>query len=124
MQDGVELGVYLKDAMEAAGKPFAELPPEQISAALREYEIVRSHRVAHIVGKSGFIGTMFLLTGFLVTFTDSVSCLSSSSLSLGLYMLCLHHVAVRPSHFSQGWWDAKSTDITTNADAHVYTIIL
>lgn len=55
----MELGVYLREAMEAAGKPFAELSPEQIASTLREYEIARSHRVAHIVGKSGMIGNIF-----------------------------------------------------------------
>ncbi len=67
VQDGVELGVYIREAMEEAGKPFGELSPEQITAALRKYEIERSHRVAHIVGKSGNIGSMFMLMGYLVS---------------------------------------------------------
>ena len=66
MQDGVELGVYIKEAMEAAGKPFQELSPEQIAAALRSYEIARSHRVAHIVAKSGMMGNIFMYMGYLV----------------------------------------------------------
>ena len=53
--------------MEEAEKPFGKMNPEQISAALRKYEIARSHRVAHIVGKSGKIGSMFMLMGYLVS---------------------------------------------------------
>ena len=66
LQDGVELGIFIKEAMQSAGKPFGELTPEQIGAALREYEMMRSHRVCHIIGKSGFIGNLFLFMGFLV----------------------------------------------------------
>ena len=66
-QDGVELGVYMKEAIEAAGKPFQELSPEEIGAALRKYEIQRSHRVAHIVGKSGMMGNLFMVMGYLVS---------------------------------------------------------
>jgi hypothetical protein len=66
LQDGVELGVYIKEAMEAAGKPFEQLSPEQIAAALRSYEVLRSHRVAHIIAKSGFTGNIFLIAGYLV----------------------------------------------------------
>lgn len=76
LQDGVELGIYIKDAMEAAGKGFADLSPEQIAAALREYEIARSHRVAHIISKSGFIGNIFLFIGLLVGVIWPLSCLS------------------------------------------------
>ena len=65
-QDGVELGVYIREAIEEAGKPFGELSPEQIGAALRKYEVARSHRVAHIVDKSGKIGSMFMIMGYLV----------------------------------------------------------
>ena len=67
LQDGVELGIFIKEAMQSAGKPFGELSPEQIGAALREYEMLRSHRVCHIIGKSGFIGNLFLFMGFLVS---------------------------------------------------------
>ena len=74
LQDGVELGIYIKEAMEAAGKGFAELSPEQIAAALREYEIARSHRVAHIISKSGFIGNIFLFVGLLVGVIQPLSC--------------------------------------------------
>lgn len=66
MQDGVELGVYIREAMEAAGKPFQAMSPEQIAAALRSYEIDRSHRVAHIVAKSGMMGNIFMYMGYLV----------------------------------------------------------
>ena len=59
--------MYIREAMEEAGKPFGKMNPEQISAALRKYEIARSHRVAHIVGKSGKIGSMFMLMGYLVS---------------------------------------------------------
>ena len=59
--------MYIREAMEEAGKPFGELSPEQVSAALRKYEIERSHRVAHMVGKSGNIGSMFMLMGYLVS---------------------------------------------------------
>ncbi len=74
LQDGVELGIYIKEAMEAAGKGFAELSPEQIAAALREYEIARSHRVAHIISKSGFIGNIFLFVGLLVGVIQPLYC--------------------------------------------------
>lgn len=53
--------------MESAGKPFHELTPTQIGAALRDYEMLRSHRVCHIISKSGFIGNLFLFMGFLVS---------------------------------------------------------
>ena len=66
-QDGVELGVYIREAMEAVGKPFAELSPEELAAALRTYETERSHRVAHIVAKSGKMGSMFMIMGYLVS---------------------------------------------------------
>ncbi|CAK0785686.1 hypothetical protein CVIRNUC_008897 [Coccomyxa viridis] len=65
IEDGVELGVYMKEAIEAAGKPFKELSPEEVGAALRKYEIHRSHRVAHIVGKSGMMGNIFMVMGYL-----------------------------------------------------------
>ena len=63
----MELGVYMKEAIEAAGKPFQELSPEKVGAALRKYEIHRSHRVAHIVGKSGMMGNIFMVMGYLVS---------------------------------------------------------
>ena len=66
-QDGVELGVYIKEAMEAAGKPFGELSPGDIAAALRKYETGRSHRVFHIIDKSSKFGTMFLVISILVS---------------------------------------------------------
>ncbi len=80
LQDGVELGVYIREAMEEAGKPFGELSPEQIGAALREYEVARSHRVAHIVGKSGKIGSMFMLMGYLVRPLTHVTVLTWSAI--------------------------------------------
>lgn len=63
----MELGVYIREAMEEAGKPFGELSPEQVGAVLRKYETARSHRVAHIVGKSGMMGNMFMIMGYLVS---------------------------------------------------------
>lgn len=63
----MELGIFIKDAMQSAGKPFAELSPGEIGQALREYEVLRSHRVSHIIAKSGFIGNLFLFMGFLVS---------------------------------------------------------
>ena len=72
-QDGVELGVYIKEAMEAAGKPFGELSPGDIAAALRNYETGRSHRVFHIIDKSSKFGTMFLVISILVSTSQSVS---------------------------------------------------
>ncbi len=68
LQDGVELGIFIREAMESAGKPFHELTPTEIGAALRDYEMLRSHRVCHIISKSGFIGNLFLFMGFLVSF--------------------------------------------------------
>ncbi|CAK0785685.1 hypothetical protein CVIRNUC_008896 [Coccomyxa viridis] len=65
IEDGVELGVYIKEAMEAAGKPFGELSPGDIAAALRNYETGRSHRVFHIIDKSSKFGTMFLVISIL-----------------------------------------------------------
>ncbi|CAL5228140.1 g11219 [Coccomyxa viridis] len=65
IEDGVELGIFIGEAMESAGKPFHELTPTQIGAALRDYEMLRSHRVCHIISKSGFIGNLFLFMGFL-----------------------------------------------------------
>ena len=62
----MELGIFIKEAMHAAGKPFRELSPEQLGAALRDYEVLRSHRVSHIIAKSGFMGNLFLFMGFLV----------------------------------------------------------
>ncbi len=59
MQSGVELAVFLKEAMRAAGGvPFAELPPEALCAALRKYETVRSERVAFVINKSRYIGSL------------------------------------------------------------------
>ena len=52
-QSGVELAVYIKRAMESAGVTnLAQLPTADIHAALREYEILRSHRVSFIIKKS------------------------------------------------------------------------
>ena len=75
LQDGVELGVFLKEAMEEAGKPFGELTPVQIAAVLRKYETARSHRVAQIIAASTRTGNMFRRAGFLVrgTVTTSVT---------------------------------------------------
>ena len=62
----MELGVAMKRAMEEAGKPFQDLSPGQIAAALRRFEVLRSHRVAHIINKSQFMALFFWATGFLV----------------------------------------------------------
>ena len=59
--------MFMKEAIEAAGRPFKELSPEEVGAALRKYEIHRSHRVAHIVGKSGMMGNIFMYMGYLVS---------------------------------------------------------
>lgn len=59
--------MYIKEAIEAAGKPFRELSPEEVGGALRKYEIHRSYRVAHIVGKSGYTGNIFMIMGYLVS---------------------------------------------------------
>ena len=59
--------MYIKEAMEAAGKPFGELSPGDITAALRKYETGRSHRVFHIIDKSSKFGTMFLVISILVS---------------------------------------------------------
>ncbi|KAK9908124.1 hypothetical protein WJX75_002954 [Coccomyxa subellipsoidea] len=57
LESGVELGVFMKEAMQAAGGvPFAKLAPEAICAALRKYETVRSERVALIIKKSAWVG--------------------------------------------------------------------
>lgn len=68
LQDAVELGVFIKEAMLSAGKPFAQLSTGEISVALRRYEILRSDRVAHIIDKSRNLGLLFWATGFLVSY--------------------------------------------------------
>ena len=66
-QSGVELGVFVKEAMkEAGGVPFAQLPSEALCKALRKYETVRSHRVDHIITKSRNFGASFRKPGLLV----------------------------------------------------------
>ncbi|CAK0785681.1 hypothetical protein CVIRNUC_008892 [Coccomyxa viridis] len=65
VEDGVELGVFFREAMEEAGKPFGELTPAQIAAVLRKYETARSHRVAQIIAASTKTGNMFRRAGFL-----------------------------------------------------------
>jgi 2-polyprenyl-6-methoxyphenol hydroxylase-like FAD-dependent oxidoreductase len=65
----VELGVALKRALQkAGGVPFSQLPPEAIAAALRDYEILRSHRVADIINRSKNSGRLFLIENPLVSF--------------------------------------------------------
>ena len=78
--------MYIREAMEEAGKPFGELSSEQIGAALRAYEVARSHRVAHIVGKSGKIGSMFMMMGYLVSacLKPQAECVSSPECMLPL----------------------------------------
>ena len=66
LQGGVELGVCMKRAMEEAGKPFRDLSPGEVATALRRFEVLRSHRVAHIINKSQFMALFFWATGFLV----------------------------------------------------------
>ena len=56
----------MKRAMEQSGKPFQDLSPGEIAAALRRFEVLRSHRVAHIINKSQFMSLFFWATGFLV----------------------------------------------------------
>ena len=52
-QSGVEVGVFIKKAMEGAGvTSLAQLSAAELCAALREYETVRSHRVSYIIKKS------------------------------------------------------------------------
>ncbi|CAL8469098.1 g8639 [Coccomyxa elongata] len=59
LESGVELAIFLKEAMRAAGGvPFADLPPEALCAALRKYETVRSERVAFVINKSRYIGSL------------------------------------------------------------------
>ena len=87
-QDGVELGVFMKEAIEAAGKPFQELSPEEVGAALRKYEIHRSHRVAHIVGKSGMMGNIFMVMGYLVS--------SPTVCSLLQHFTCISQCCMNP----------------------------
>jgi hypothetical protein len=65
-QDGVELGVFLSKAMQKAGVPFSQLPPDVIAATLRDYEILRSRRVAHIISKSRNFGGLFMVKSYLV----------------------------------------------------------
>ena len=56
-QSGVELGIFIKEAMkEAGGVPFAQLPPEALCKALRKYETVRSCRVDYLITKSRNFG--------------------------------------------------------------------
>ena len=81
--------MYIREAMEEAGKPFGELSSEQIGAALRAYEVARSHRVAHIVGKSGKIGSMFMMMGYLVSarLKPQAACVWESSVQLSSLVL-------------------------------------
>lgn len=68
----MELGVFLKEAMLAAGGvPFADLPPEALCAALRKYETVRSERAALIIAKSRYIGSLSNKRPFLVCLMNS-----------------------------------------------------
>lgn len=54
--------MHLKKAMQkAGGVPFEQLSPEAIATALREYEILRSHRVAYIINKSRNFGGLFII---------------------------------------------------------------
>ena len=111
LQDGVELGIFIKEAMQSAGKPFGELSPEQIGAALREYEMLRSHRVCHIIGKSGFIGNLFLFMGFLVSARCWSACLGARygqraalqhlSLCTGIVWACIQ--ITRSSFMFRSW---------------------
>ena len=73
LQDGVELGVFFREAMEETGKPFGELTPAQIAAVLRKYETARSHRVAQIIAASTKTGNMFRRAGFLVRGAVTIS---------------------------------------------------
>jgi len=63
----VELGIAMKKAMESAGKGFEELSAAEISAALRSFEMLRSHRVAHIIDKSRRTGNFMLDGNFFVS---------------------------------------------------------
>ena len=56
----------LKRALQKEGVPFAQLSPAAIAAALREYEILRSHRVAEIIAKSRLSGQMSIVQNPLV----------------------------------------------------------
>ncbi len=73
LQDGVELGVFFREAMEETGKPFGELTPAQIAAVLHKYETARSHRVAQIIAASTKTGNMFRRAGFLVMGAVTIS---------------------------------------------------
>ena len=66
-QSGVELGVFIKEAMKEAGDvPFAQLAPEALCKALRKYETVRSYRVDYLITKSRNFGNTFRKPGLLV----------------------------------------------------------
>lgn len=76
VQSGVELGVFIKEAMQkAGGVPFAELMPEALCAALRRYETVRSKRVAYIITKSRNFGAGFRKRSFVVCSGSRHACM-------------------------------------------------
>ena len=67
VQSGVEVGVYIKKAMERAGvTTLAALSAADICAALREFEVERSHRVSFIIRKSRAFGATFMRRNWLV----------------------------------------------------------
>ena len=68
MQSGVEVAVFIKKAMEKAGvTSLAQLKPEAVCAALREYEVTRSHRVAFVIRKARRFGNTFMRRNWLVS---------------------------------------------------------
>ena len=70
-QSGVEVGVFIKNAMERAGvTKLAQLSAADIRAALREYEVERSHRVSYIIRKSRAFGSTFMRRNWLVGAPD------------------------------------------------------
>ena len=99
--------MYMKEAIEAAGKPFKELSPEEVGAALRKYEIHRSHRVAHIVGKSGMMGNIFMVMGYLVSTPDVCS--------LPQHFVCLIKISGEPVELPQSGFSTLSQRETKNA---------
>ncbi|EIE21026.1 FAD/NAD(P)-binding domain-containing protein [Coccomyxa subellipsoidea C-169] len=96
LESGVELGVFMKEAMHAeGGVPFAKLSPEAICAALRKYETVRSERVALVIKKSAMA---WLIMGALM----KVGLLKAFPLNSGNF---LDHT----------WWEPSGT-LNTTAD--------
>lgn len=86
MQSGVELGVFMKEAMQAAGGvPFAELTPEAICAALRKYETVRSERVALIIKKSAWVGKGIRRSNALVSLIQNMHLFQELGLVVDLF---------------------------------------